>query len=111
MAALDVKYIDLYMMHWPGTFDGTDGRTCRREAWSVMEQILAKGWAKSIGVSNFLERHLRDIIGHHNTIPHVNQIEYNPFQHPVALHNFCQENKIQGNYKRVCLKKILSSYN
>jgi diketogulonate reductase-like aldo/keto reductase len=44
-------------------------------------------------VSNFDQRHLEDILdaAECSVNPHVNQVEFNPFQHPMALQNFCTE--------------------
>lgn len=35
--------------------------------------------------------------------PHVNQVEFHPFQNPMELREFCKENRIQ---MEVCVLKI-----
>ncbi len=44
-----------------------------------MEQLHAEGLARSIGVSNFLVRHLDELIAVASMPPAVNQIELSPF--------------------------------
>ena len=44
-----------------------------------MEQFLASGRVKAIGVSNFYPDRLVDLIQHNEVTPAVNQIETHPF--------------------------------
>jgi diketogulonate reductase-like aldo/keto reductase len=68
---LGVDAVDLYLLHWP--------HELRLESWRVLEQLHAEGLARSIGVSNFLERHLDELLSHASEPPAVNQIELSPF--------------------------------
>jgi diketogulonate reductase-like aldo/keto reductase len=63
--------VDLYLLHWP--------HERRLESWRVLEQLHAEGLARSIGVSNFLARHLDELLAHASVPPAVNQIEVSPF--------------------------------
>src|SRR5690606_33245143 len=54
---LGLDYVDLYLIHWP-----TPAKDNYVEAWLALEEIKAKGWSKSSGVSNFLEDHLRRVV-------------------------------------------------
>ncbi len=65
--------VDLYLLHWP--------HELRLESWRVLEQLHAEGLARSIGVSNFLSRHLDELLAHASVPPAVNQIELSPFLH------------------------------
>jgi diketogulonate reductase-like aldo/keto reductase len=65
--------VDLYLLHWP--------HELRLESWRVLEQLHAEGLARSIGVSNFLTRHLDELLAHADVPPSVNQIELSPFLH------------------------------
>jgi diketogulonate reductase-like aldo/keto reductase len=51
-----------------------------------MEQLLASGKCRAIGVSNYLQRHLREI--EHDpelhTLPHLNQCEFSVRTAPRA---------------------------
>lgn len=51
-----------------------------------MEQVQAQGLAKSIGVSNYLPKHLEATLKTAKVVPAINQIEFNPYlQHPDLL--------------------------
>jgi diketogulonate reductase-like aldo/keto reductase len=68
---LGLDAVDLYLLHWP--------HARRLESWRVLEQLHAEGLARSIGVSNFLVRHLDELFAHASLPPAVNQIELSPF--------------------------------
>ncbi len=86
LGKLGMDYVDLYLMHWPAA-----GRV---EVWKAMEKILESGRCRSIGVSNFLVRHLEDLLQHTSVIPVVNQIEFNPFLFERDILNFCKSKNI-----------------
>jgi diketogulonate reductase-like aldo/keto reductase len=68
---LGLDAVDLYLLHWP--------HALRLESWRILEQLHAEGLARSIGVSNFLVRHLDELLAHVSEPPAVNQIELSPF--------------------------------
>jgi diketogulonate reductase-like aldo/keto reductase len=68
---LRLDAVDLYLLHWP--------HERRLESWRVLEQLHAEGLARSIGVSNFLVRHLDELLARVSVPPAVNQIELSPF--------------------------------
>ncbi len=70
---LELDAVDLYLLHWP--------HPLRLESWRVLEQLHSEGLARSIGVSNFLARHLDELLAHASVPPAVNQIELSPFLH------------------------------
>jgi diketogulonate reductase-like aldo/keto reductase len=70
---LGLDGVDLYLLHWP--------HERRLESWGVLEQLHAEGLARSIGVSNFLVRHLEELLAYASVPPAVNQIELSPFLH------------------------------
>nr|KAG5709320.1 hypothetical protein BaRGS_029169 [Batillaria attramentaria] len=75
-------YLDLFLIHWPGTQklrpEDPRHRENRLGSWTDMEQLLAEGKVKAIGVSNFLERHLKDLVASCKTVPAVLQTEFHP---------------------------------
>lgn len=87
---LGLEYVDLYLIHWPVT-----GK--RLDSWRALEEIYASGRAKAIGVSNFTERHLEELLSKSKIVPAVNQIEFHPFlydeQRPTL--EFCKKHDIQ----------------
>ncbi|MBV6756644.1 aldo/keto reductase [Rhodococcus opacus] len=72
---LGVDTIDLLILHqpMPQHFDRT------REAYRALEQLLADGRARAIGVSNFMPRHLDALLERAETVPAINQVELHPY--------------------------------
>ncbi|KAK6955940.1 hypothetical protein Daesc_003587 [Daldinia eschscholtzii] len=86
---LGLDYVDLYLIHQPFTAPGELPRM-----WTEMEAIKNSGKAKSIGVSNFLQAHLEDILKTAKVVPAINQIEYHPYLQHGTLLEFCHKNNI-----------------
>jgi len=91
MKKLQTEYLDLYLLHWPGASSTQE----MEETWRAMELLLDSGKCRAIGVSNFQERHLSRLLDYASIVPHVNQIEYHPYQNDAPLHTFCKDHKIQ----------------
>ena len=49
---LQLEYVDLYLIHWPSGYYCSPPRPLHK-LWPDMEELVAKGLTKSIGVSNF----------------------------------------------------------
>ncbi len=80
---LGLDYVDLFLIHWPQPmFDQYV------ETWKALEQLRASGRARSIGVSNFTERHLNRLRAETDVVPVVNQVELHPQFPQVALRAF-----------------------
>jgi diketogulonate reductase-like aldo/keto reductase len=84
---LDLEYVDLYLLHWP-----VPGK--RLESWRALEEISAQGRARAIGVSNFMVRHLEELLAHAQVVPAVNQIEISPFLQHRQVRALCGEHGI-----------------
>jgi 2,5-diketo-D-gluconate reductase A len=82
---LGFEYLDLFLVHWP--LPGIDVDYV--ETWKAMEEILAGGRCRAIGVSNFHEHHLQRLFDATDTVPAVNQIEVSPYltQDPLRAAN------------------------
>ena len=80
---LGLSYIDLYLIHWPV-------ENVRLESWRALEKLYNDGLCKSIGVSNFMERHLEELLNNSSVIPAVNQVEFSPFLYLKELQNHCE---------------------
>jgi diketogulonate reductase-like aldo/keto reductase len=74
---LGVEYLDLVIIHWPGVHKEEAGsqrnREVRRESWRALVEAQREGKARDIGVSNYLRRHLEDLLAHSEVKPAVNQ--------------------------------------
>ena len=88
MERLGLTYVDLYLIHWPVT-----GKI--HETWRALESIYQSGKARAIGVSNFLEHHLRELLSEAGTRPAVNQVEFHPLLQQPGLRKFCADAGIQ----------------
>lgn len=73
---LQMDYVDLYLIHSP-FFAKTDKDF--QKAWAAMEEVKASGKALSIGVSNYLEPHLKATLATAKVPPSINQIEFHPY--------------------------------
>ena len=71
---LGIDEVDLYLLHWP-----TPARDIYLDSWRALIRLREEGRARSIGVSNFHEAHLRKIIDETGVIPAINQIELHPW--------------------------------
>jgi len=85
---LGLDYVDLYLIHWPS------GRL-RDETWRAFESILNEGTCRSIGVSNYTVRHLKELFKISSTFPAVNQVEFNPYIYQKDILDLCKEKNIQ----------------
>lgn len=65
--------VDLYLIHWPNPRRGGYVPT-----WRAMVELQRQGRVRSIGVSNFTEQHLHDVIDATGVVPAVNQVELHP---------------------------------
>ncbi|WP_244226573.1 aldo/keto reductase [Paenibacillus protaetiae] len=85
---LSLDVIDLYLVHWPVT-----GKY--KQTYKALEKLYKDGYVRAIGVSNFLQPHLEDLLAEAEIKPMVNQVEYHPLLTQPHLHGFCRDNGIQ----------------
>ena len=78
MSEIGLDYLDLYLIHapWPWNERGKDCREENRQIWKAMEEFLASGRVKAIGVSNFEPEDLDSLLPACETKPMVNQIRW-----------------------------------
>ncbi|OBG89470.1 2,5-diketo-D-gluconic acid reductase [Mycobacterium sp. E802] len=89
---LGLEYIDLMLIHSPqpwNDFRGGDYAEGNREAWRALENAYKAGKLRSIGVSNFEETDLDNILGACTVAPHVNQILVHAGNTPGDLIAYC----------------------
>jgi len=107
LSDLQMAYVDLLLIHFPGAYfasaDPTckqnlpSWRGCRQSVWKAMEEIYKSGKALAIGVSNFEQNHLEDIIMMNSSVPSVNQVEFHPYWHEDDLVKYCKSKSIVFN--------------
>ncbi|KAF3699321.1 putative oxidoreductase ZK1290.5 [Channa argus] len=108
---MGLQYFDLYLMHWPGSLrGGCSNREMRAETWRALEELYKEGVCRAIGVSNFLVHHLEQLQEDCSVVPHVNQVEYHPFQQPNQLIDYCRHKGIVfGGYSPLAKGQVLSN--
>ncbi len=85
---LQLEYLDLYLIHWP-----VAGKYI--ESWKALEHLYNNAKVRAIGVSNFLQHQLEDLLQSASVIPMVNQMEFHPYLIQKELLDFCTSNSIQ----------------
>ncbi len=83
---LKLDYVDLYLIHWPNPLKFRD---CWQErnagSWKAMEEAYKEGKLRAIGISNFCERHIDELLKTAEIKPMVNQIKLCPGQTQNSL--------------------------
>ncbi|MCB0372976.1 MAG: aldo/keto reductase [Muricauda sp.] len=85
---LGTDYLDLYLIHWPKG-------ELSKETWKALERLYKEKRVRSIGVSNFLQHHLEDLLPSVEIVPMVNQMEFHPYLVQQDLLDFCNSKGIQ----------------
>ncbi|GAA1948505.1 aldo/keto reductase [Brevibacterium antiquum] len=74
LARLELERLDLHLIHWPNPSVGK-----YVETWRGLIELRERGLVTSIGVSNFTEPMLEQLIAETGVTPAVNQIELHPY--------------------------------
>ena len=85
---LGTDYLDLYLVHWPKG-------EISKETWKALEKLYKEKRVRAIGVSNFLQHHLEDLLSSAEIVPMVNQMEFHPYLVQQDLIDFCNSKGIQ----------------
>ncbi|MBQ0736099.1 aldo/keto reductase [Aquimarina celericrescens] len=85
---LQLEYLDLYLIHWPVAGKYVD-------TWKALEKLYKDKRIRAIGVSNFMQHHLEDLMEQTEMVPMVNQMEFHPYLVQQNLIDFCHQHKIQ----------------
>ncbi|HQZ23795.1 MAG TPA: aldo/keto reductase [Flavobacterium sp.] len=84
---LGVDYLDLYLIHRP--------RGDVKGSWQAMEELVAAGKIRAIGVSNFEPEQLKELLSYAKIAPAINQIETNVFLQESVLYPFLKGSATQ----------------
>lgn len=84
---LQLDFVDLYLIHAPLS-------ELRLEQWDALVQLKKMGLTKHIGVSNYNEASIQEILDAGLAKPEANQVEFHPICAQIALTKFMNENFI-----------------
>ncbi|HET6506954.1 MAG TPA: aldo/keto reductase [Baekduia sp.] len=94
---LGLGHVDLMLIHSPQPWDdfrGGDYAEGNREAWRALEDAHKTGRIRSIGVSNFQQQDLENILSSATVVPHVNQLLVHAGNTPSELLAYCADKHI-----------------
>ncbi|XP_028285338.1 uncharacterized protein LOC114451023 isoform X2 [Parambassis ranga] len=95
LSQLDLGYIDLYLIHWPGTqgLAVGDNRNPghRAQSWATLEELHSQGKLKAVGVSNYMPAHMRELMQSCKIPPAILQVEFHPRLCQAELRSVCEE--------------------
>lgn len=96
---LQVSYIDMLLIHSPQPWSEVNQSSNRYlkeniQVYKAMEDAFKQGKVKAIGVSNFLQEDLDNILQHATIKPIVNQILCHISNTPHELIEYCKKNGI-----------------
>ncbi len=97
LETLDAGYIDLMLIHGPqpwADFRGGHYAEGNRQAWRALEAAYKEGKVRAIGVSNFLQSDLENILGSCTIKPQVNQVLAHAGETPTSLMAYCKSKQI-----------------
>lgn len=84
---LRTDYVDLLLLHFPVSI-------FRKQAWAALTQLQEEGKARSIGVSNYTIRHLKEMKRYTDITPAINQVELHVFLQQPKLVEYCKKEGI-----------------
>ena len=86
---LGLDYLDLYLMHWPGTNEAV-----MIDTWQGMEDLYKESKVKNIGVSNFTPENFEALLAQVSIKPVINQVEFHPYLIQKELRQYLEAQSI-----------------
>jgi diketogulonate reductase-like aldo/keto reductase len=92
---LDTDYVDLFLIHWPNPLQYRETwQQTNAETWKAFEELYRAGKIRAIGISNFRQHHIDELMKTAEITPMVNQIRLCPGEPQEALVGYCRERNI-----------------
>lgn len=96
---MKLDYVDMMIIHSPQPWAEVNQSENRylpenRQVWKAMEDAVKAGKVQTIGVSNFLENDIENILSDCNIFPAVNQILAHISNTPLNLIEYCKNKDI-----------------
>jgi len=87
---MGLDYLDMYLVHHPMPKQGKF-----HEAWRALETLYEEGYIRVIGISNFKEHHIEQLLKTAKVVPMVNELECNPYFTIAPLRKCCEKYNIR----------------
>jgi diketogulonate reductase-like aldo/keto reductase len=95
MKNLDMKYLDLYLIHWPNPIKFRNNwQEANAGTWKAFEELYRAGRIRSIGISNFHPHHIDALMKTATIPPMVNQIRLCPGDIQDEVVAYCKDHGI-----------------
>ena len=92
---LGTDYVDLFLIHWPNPLQyRKTWQQTNAETWRAFEELYNAGKIRAIGVSNFRQHHIDELMKTAKISPMVNQIRLCPGETQDELVTYCKERNI-----------------
>jgi 2,5-diketo-D-gluconate reductase A len=88
LGQLQLDYVDLYLIHAPLS-------ELRLEQWNALVELKKSGLTRHIGVSNYNEERINEIMDAGLAKPEANQVEFHPICAQIDLTRYMKENSIE----------------
>ena len=89
MLRLGLEYLDLYLIHSP------HAKEKRLDQWRALVDLKESGRVKHIGVSNWGETHINELLENDLPLPDANQIELHPWSQKPDLVKYLRSHDIE----------------
>ena len=92
---LGTDYVDLFLIHWPNPLQyRSTWQLTNSETWNAFEELYHAGKIRAIGISNFRQHHIDELLKTAEIMPMVNQIRLCPGDTQDELVKYCRERNI-----------------
>lgn len=92
---LGTDYVDLFLIHWPNPLQyRSTWQQTNAETWKAFEELYYAGKIRAIGLSNFRQHHIDELLKTAEITPMVNQIRLCPGDTQDELVQYCRERNI-----------------